>query len=254
MRSAENVVDVGFHHFGQRVWGAVADILIFFYTLLLAPLCTLLILITRKGWPADVIGRIWCRWIVNTCGIEIEVRGLQNINPNARYVLVSNHLSNFDIWCTFAALPVKIRFVAKKELLRVPVFGQALAVSDHIIIDRSKPEEAVEIINREAKEQLGEGFCILFYGEGTRSPDGKVHPFKKGAAVLAIQAGLPIVPMSISGTRKFLPKRSVVIRPGGRVRIVIDKPIDTTGLSLEDRDALTERVREIVIRKYVEDL
>jgi len=226
---------------------------IFFYTIGLGTLAVLLVLIVRKGWPVDVLGKIWCRWILKTCGIKVEVRGLENIDVNGQYVLISNHLSNFDIWCTVAALPVKIRFIAKKELVRLPVFGQALAVSDHIVIDRSKSEEAIEIINRQAAERIGQGFCILFYGEGTRSPDGKVGPFKKGGVMLALKTGLPIVPVSVSGTRKYLPKRSAIIRPGGTVRIVLDKPIATKGLPLEERDALNQRVRDVVISNYVED-
>ncbi len=249
----EEVVDIGFQNPMQRLWGALADLAIGAYTILLGGTCILLMLVTRKGWPADVLGKIWCRWIVNSCGIQIEVDGLQNIDPGGRYVLISNHLSNFDIWCTIAALPVTIRFVAKKELLRIPVFGQALRLSNHIVIDRSKGEEAVEAINRSAAGGLDSGFCILFYGEGTRSPDGRVHLFKKGGVVLALRTGLPIIPVSISGTRKFLPKRSLVIRPGGRVRIVLGKPIETKGISLEQRDELNEKVREQVIRGYIED-
>ena len=95
--------------------------------------------------------------------------------------------------------------------------------------------------------------CILFFAEGTRSPDGEVHEFKKGGVALAIRTGLPVVPMSISGTRKFLPKGCEVIRPGGRVRIVVDEPIDTAGLSADARNELNERVRERVGRNYVRD-
>ena len=166
---------------------------------------------------------------------------------------MSNHLSNFDIWVTLAAIPLKIRFVAKKELLKVPVFGQALALSDHIVIDRSNPDEAIQRINAQAARNIGAGFCILFYAEGTRSPDGKVHSFKKGGVTLALRSGLPIVPMSVSGTRKFLPKSRLIIRPGGRVKIVLDRPIETAAYRPEQRDELNELVRGIVIRNYVED-
>src|SRR6185295_13311851 len=95
-----------------------------------------LTLLTRSSRPLNVLSRIWCRLIVWSCGIRIDVEGLQRLEPNRSYVIISNHLSNFDIWCTIAALPLDIRFVAKKELLRIPFFGQALAVSDHIVIDR----------------------------------------------------------------------------------------------------------------------
>lgn len=237
----------------RLLWGLAADVAIFFITLWLGVLCIVAMLITCRGWPGDVFGPIWCRWILKVCGIRVDVEGLERIDPSKSYVIISNHLSNFDIWATFAALPLKIRCIAKKELLRVPVFGQALALSDHIVIDRSNPEEAITRINARVASQIDQGFCILFYAEGTRSPDGKVHAFKKGGVTLALRTGLPVVPMSVSGTRKFLPKRSAIIRPGGRVKIVLDKPIETKDYPCERRDELNERVRAIVIKNYVED-
>ena len=253
MTSAPDTAELVSQNPLRLLWGLAADVFIFVWTVLLGTIAIVLTLLTRRPYWVDLLGRFWCKGIVKACGIEIELRGLENIDPGRSHVLLSNHLSNFDIWCTLAALPVPVHFVAKKELLRLPVFGQALAVSDHIVIDRAKPEQAVEVINRRAGSQIGQGFCILFYAEGTRSQDGKVGPFKKGGTVLALRTGLPIVPMSVSGTRKFLPKRSVIIRPGGKVLIVFDKPIETKGVPMEDRDALTARVRETVIRNYVED-
>ena len=241
------VMERPFHY----LWGLLADILIFLYTIVVGSIAILAVLISRRSRPLDVLARLWCKLIVWTCGIKVTVDGLHHVRPGQSYIIMSNHLSNFDIWCTYACVPLNIRFVAKKELLRIPVFGQALAVSDHIVIDRQNPEEAIKIINAAAARSR-EGICILFYGEGTRSPDGQVHAFKKGGVVLALRTGLPIVPLSISGTRKFLPKRSVVIRPGGRVRIVIDVPIPTTGVPLAARDELTDQVRNIIIKNYEE--
>ena len=106
-------------------------------------------------------------------------QGLERLRPGQSYVLISNHLSNFDIWCTLARMPFTVRFVAKKELLRLPFFGQALALSDHIVIDRQNPMGAIEKINT-ATARTPDGIGILFYAEGTRSRDGKVHEFKKG--------------------------------------------------------------------------
>lgn len=200
---------------GRALWGVAADLAIFCITVAWGGLCILTILATRRGWAADVYGRIWCRWILAVCGIHVDVEGTEYVDPTRSYVIISNHLSNFDIWATLAAVPLNIRFVAKKELLRLPIFGQALALSNHIVIDRSNPEAAIARINERIASQIDSGFCILFYAEGTRSPDGKVHAFKKGGVTLALRTGLPIVPMSVSGTRKFLPKNSVIIRPGG---------------------------------------
>lgn len=236
---------------GRYLWGLLADLGIGLYTIVLGSLAALMALITRRGWPIDVLGPLWCKLIVATCGIQIDLEGLEHLETGRSYVLVSNHLSNFDIWCTAATFPLKIRFIAKKELLRVPFFGQALALSNHIVIDRQDPESAIRTIN-EAVGRSPEGFCILFYAEGTRSPDGRVHEFRKGGVMLALRTGLPVIPLSVSGTRKFLPKRCAVIRPGGRVRIVLDQPIETAGLTLEDRDELNRRVRERVIHNFVE--
>jgi 1-acyl-sn-glycerol-3-phosphate acyltransferase len=230
----------------------VADAWIFVSTIVLGTLATAATLIGRSGKPIDVLGRVWSRWILWICGIDLEVQGLDRLRPGQSYVLISNHLSNFDIWCTLAGMPFTVRFVAKKELLRLPFFGQALAVSDHIVIDRQNPQTAIEKINT-ATARTPQGIGILFYAEGTRSRDGKIHEFKKGGVSLALRAGLPIVAMSVSGTRKFLPRGCAVIRPGGRVRIVVGEPIPTAGIPFEQRDQLTEQVREAVISNYVEE-
>jgi len=234
----------------QLVWGLIATAATLLYTFGFGTIAIVLTLITRQPWPVDRLGVVWSRWILKACGIQVDVAGLERIDPKRCYVLISNHASDFDIWATLGALPMRVRFVAKKELLRVPVLGQALARSGHIVIDRSNPEDAIARINARVASHVEDGFCILFYAEGTRSPDGSVLPFKKGGVTLAMRTGLPIVPMSISGTRKFLPKRSMYIRPGGRIRIVLDEPIETTNYPVEQRDQLNERVRNIVIKNY----
>jgi 1-acyl-sn-glycerol-3-phosphate acyltransferase len=237
----------------RYLWGLGADAWIAVSTIGFGLLAIAGALLTRRGWPIDVLGRLWGRGIVRVCGIDLEVQGLERLRPGQSYILISNHLSNFDIWCTLARMPFVVRFVAKRELLKVPVLGQALAVSDHIVIDRSDPESAIARINA-AAARTEEGMGILFYAEGTRSRDGKVHEFKKGGVSLALRTQLPIVPMSVSGTRKFLPRGCAVIRPGGRVRIVLGEPIPTAGLPFEARDALNERVRQVVVSHFVEEL
>jgi 1-acyl-sn-glycerol-3-phosphate acyltransferase len=249
----DSLLSFAVQHPLRYVWGLVADAWIFGSTIVVGLIAITGTLITRSGRPIDVLGRLWSRWIVWVCGIDLEVVGLERLRPGQSYVLISNHLSNFDIWCTLGSMPFTTRFVAKKELLRLPVFGQALALSDHIVIDRQDPQEAIEKINA-ATARAPEGIGILFYAEGTRSRDGKIHDFKKGGASLALRTGLPVVPVSVSGTRKFLPRGCAVIRPGGKVRIVLAEPIPTAGLPFEARDELTERVREVVIGNYVEGL
>ena len=232
-------------------WGAVG--LVSVSTVVAAALAIIGILVTRRPWPGDMVGSVWGRFVAKVCGIRIEIEGTEHIDPRRAYVLIANHLSNLDVIATLAAVPLPIHFVAKQELLRVPVFGRALRMSNHIVIDRSKPEDAIARINERVAGQLGNAFGILFFAEGTRSPDGKVHAFKKGGVTLALHTGLPIIPVSISGTRKFLPKGSMRIHPGGRAKIVLGAPIETRGRSIDEREALNEQVRIRVVAGYIED-
>ncbi len=233
-------------------WGLLADALVAAWTILLAIPAIVFTLLARRTWLIDFLAPVWSRAVLWICGVRVEVQGLENLDPHRSYVLIANHASNFDIWVMLAALPLRLRFVAKQELLRVPFFGTALALSDHIVIDRSNPEDAVRRINERvaAQAQRGKPFCLLFFAEGTRSPDGMILPFKKGGVTLALRSGLPVVPVAISGTRKLLPKNAILIRPGGKVKLVLAKPIETTGMTLEDRDELNERVRQTVIANY----
>jgi 1-acyl-sn-glycerol-3-phosphate acyltransferase len=247
-----SLVSFALQHPLRYVWGLAADVFIFTSTVFWGLAAIIGTFVFRRGWVADRIGRVWSRAIVGVCGIDVEVVGLEHLQAGQSYVLISNHLSNFDIWCTLATMPFTVRFVAKKELLRLPVFGQALAASDHIVIDRQNPQAAIARINDAAARTPG-GIGILFYAEGTRSRDGKVHEFKKGGVSLALNTQLPIVPMSVSGTRKFLPRGCAVIRPGGRVRIVLDRPIPTAGLAFEQRDAVNEQARQAVLRNFIEE-
>lgn len=222
-------------------------------TVVAAALAIVGILVTRRASPGDVIGPLWARFVAKVCGIRIAIEGVEHIEPHRAYVLIANHLSNLDVIATLAAVPLPIHFVAKQELLRVPVFGRALQMSNHIVIDRSRPEEAIARINRRVSGQLGHPFGILFFAEGTRSPEGKVQAFKKGGVTLALHTALPIIPVSISGTRKFLPKGGLHIHPGGRVKIVLGAPIETRGRSVDQRETLNEQVRAQVVAGYVED-
>lgn len=249
----DSLFSFALQHPFRYLWGLGADAWIAVSTIVVGTLAVIGTLLLRSGRVVDVLGRHWGRWIVRVCGIDLEVRGLERLQPGRSYVLICNHLSNFDIWCTLASMPFPVRFVAKKELLRIPVFGQALAVSDHIVIDRQDPEAAIRRINA-AAARTPEGMAILFYAEGTRSRDGRIHEFKKGGVSLALRTQLPVVPMSVSGTRRFLPRGCAVIRPGGRVRIVFGEPIDTRGLPFEARDELNERVRQVVVANFVEHL
>lgn len=234
----------------RLLWGAAADVIVIVWTLGCAFVALVGTLLTGRATAVDRLAPIWGRFILRVCGVQVDVEGIEKVDPARSYVILSNHLSDFDVWATLAALPLNLRFVAKQELRKFPLLGAVLDRSEHIVIDRSRPELAIARINERMARRGSTPFCILFYAEGTRSPDGRIQPFKKGAVTLALRTGLPVVPLAISGTRKLLPKRVPLIRPGGRVKIVLSEPIETAELSLEQRDELNERVRDIICRNY----
>jgi 1-acyl-sn-glycerol-3-phosphate acyltransferase len=235
------------HSIIRAIWGLGADAAAVLYTLVLGVLVILIAFIRPRA--ADRLALLWCRLIIWTSGVHVDGIGKENLPDAASYILVANHQSYFDVFGLVSLLGEPPRFVTKKELQRIPVFGQALGALGQIVIDRGDPEGAKRAIDAAAQALPG-GVKVCFFAEGTRSPDGRIGPFKKGAVALGLQTGLPLVPVSISGTRKLMPKGSLVIRPGGRIRIVFGKPIVTRGVSFEERDALTAQLRDFVIRGF----
>lgn len=196
------------------------------------------------------LGRVWVDWIVRSFGVEIEAQGVENVPTHAPVILMSNHQSLFDIAAIVLSLPrsVNWRFVAKRELTRVPIFGQVLVASGHVIIDRGDRAKAVESLHR-AAERIRAGTTVIVFPEGTRSPDGHLRWFKSGPFHLALEAQVPIVPVTVSGSQRVTPKGELQIHPG-MVKIVYGKPIATRGLSIDQRKQLAERVREAIAQGY----
>src|SRR3989475_7045361 len=181
-------------------------------------------------------------------GVQVEVRGLEHLAGGGPFVFAPNHQSHLDILLLLAHLPGRTRFAAKQELWRHPLMGAVLDTLGMVPIDREHPEKSVTALDRAAAEH--DSFVI--FPEGTRSRTGQLLPFKKGAFVLAIAAGLPIVPVVCRGTRRLMPRGSrLTVVPGG-VEIVIEAPIPTTGLGYDDRDTLAGRVREAIERHHTE--
>jgi 1-acyl-sn-glycerol-3-phosphate acyltransferase len=200
---------------------------------------------------ADQVLRLWARSGLASAGVQHEAVGLEHIPQEGNVVFVCNHQSHFDAMVNFAHIDKHTRYVAKAELFKIPVFGRALRVAGNIPVqrtggadDRARLEEAVTA--------LRERVSVLFFAEGTRSDDGQLKPFKKGAATLAIQAQVPVVPLALSGTRLILPKGGRAIQWGQRVALVVGRPVPTQGLTLENRDALTRRLEEAVAGLYAE--
>jgi 1-acyl-sn-glycerol-3-phosphate acyltransferase len=160
---------------------------------------------------------------------------MDHIDPGAAYVYMANHQSMFDILALLGHLPVQFRWVAKKELFRIPIFGYSMARVGYISIDRSNRQSAIQSL-RAAAQRIAQGVSVVVFPEGTRSSDGEIKPFKKGGFYLATDSGRPIVPVVIWGTRQVMPKGKLSIRPGPIV-LSINKPIETVPYK-KNRNAL----------------
>lgn len=199
--------------------------------------------------PGGVYDRVphdWARDLMEVNGVTMEVEGLDRIPPGVPCVFAANHLSLVDIWLLLVALPGRLRFMAKRELSYYPFLGRALRAAGHIFIDRGNRDRALEAYGEAALVMRG-GMSAIVFVEGTRSRDGQLREFKKGAFVLAIAAGVPVVPVRIDGTFEMLARNSLAFRPGP-TRVRIGTPLSTDGLRYEDRDALVARCREAILR------
>jgi 1-acyl-sn-glycerol-3-phosphate acyltransferase len=191
----------------------------------------------------DSVHRGWAGALLRASGVRVRVEGQENLPSREGAILVANHQSNFDIFALLASLPVSIRFVAKQELSKIPLLAQAMRSAGHVFIDRSDRRGSVAAMRAAAARMREEGICLGLFPEGTRSRDGRLGSFKKGSFVLAIETGLPIVPIALDGGWRLAHGRG--IRPG-EVRIRVGDPIATEGRTIRDRDLVLEQVHESV--------
>lgn len=225
----------------RTLWGAAATALAVLYTAVLSIFAALS---AAMGNPRGVawIGRHWARMILRTAGIKVEFQGLEKIEHVSSFVLVANHQSMIDILALLAYFPRPVRFVAKRELLKIPLFGYALKHGDHIVIDRQQGGQAV----RKAIEVAKSGVCIVFFAEGRRFSDNQIHRFNPGAAWLALLSRLPCVPMAISGSAAMMPRGAKTVVPGQTMRMTLGVPIMTEALAESDRNKLTRQLEQAV--------
>jgi len=195
--------------------------------------------------------RNWGRMIVFLSRVKVELLGLEKIPP-APVVFMSNHQSYFDVICLGAFLPRPARFVIKRVLIYVPIFGQAVVATGHIIIERENPKQAFSAMDK-AADKIKKGTSIFVFPEGTRSRDHRLGVFKKGGFVLALKAGVPVIPVSITGTQSMMPKGSFSFQRPKLVRIRVGDPIDTAAIHLERKEKLMAETRKAMIRGFAPD-
>lgn len=199
----------------------------------------------KPGGLYDEAARRWSDKVMKASGVTVELKGAENLpQKNNPVVYVSNHQSFFDILALAVTLPGTYRFVAKKELAKVPVFGRALKAAGHIYIDRQRRQAAFESYEKAAKV-IQKGLSALVFAEGTRSRTGELLPFKKGPFVLAIAAQVPVVPVYCANTFDILPKGRIRIRPRP-VTLYFGEPISTAGMDYEDREELLTKARRVI--------
>jgi 1-acyl-sn-glycerol-3-phosphate acyltransferase len=198
-------------------------------------------LIDRSGDLVLKLCRVWSGVVLGVPGVKVEVKLRGHLDLHKPYVFMANHASMVDIWAMFVGVPIPVRFIAKKQLGQIPVFGWAMRAGRFVFIDRQNAVSARRSI-QEAAQRIKSGQSVAIFPEGTRTRDGRLGAFKKGGFHLAIDSGVEIVPLAIRGTRAVMPPGTPLIR-AGVVQIEIDEPISTAGLGPGDRQRLLERVR-----------
>ena len=232
------------YHWWRTVFYLIPAITV--YTIVLGAASLVSSLFDRHGYFAHKCARAWSWLILKTTGVNVHVEGLDRITPGKTYVFVSNHQSIYDTPVIFASLPYQLRIIAKASLARFPVLGWHLRRGGHLFVDRKHPDRLG--ILRRWRALVSEGLSLIIYAEGGRSGDGHVAPFKGGSFLLAIEAGLPIVPVAVIGTRESMPKGRLETRPAD-VTLIIHDPIAPPALEAptpRDAKALATIVHDVV--------
>jgi 1-acyl-sn-glycerol-3-phosphate acyltransferase len=218
------------------------------YTVVLGTASLVSTLFDPTGDFAHRCARAWARLILKTTGVRVRLSGIERIDLSRSYVLAANHQSIYDIPILFASMPLQLRIVAKASLGRVPFLGWHLQRSGHLLVDRTKPGASIVA---KMRRLVSERHSLIVFPEGTRSVDGTIGPFKKGTFLVAVDAQLPVVPVSVCGSRHVMKKGRLMVCPGD-VELTIHPPIPTTGVTRAQVTEFAGRV-ESVVRAGVHD-
>jgi 1-acyl-sn-glycerol-3-phosphate acyltransferase len=233
---------------GVIVYVAVAVLSVAFA----GPTAILILLVPRWSDLSMRVGKVWSRSILAIVGARVVYRGRENLEARLPCIYLVNHQSSVDIWVLIAALPLSARFVAKQELFRIPVFGWVLSAAGFVPINRANRAEAIRSLDVAAERVRG-GTSLVLFPEGSRSRHGRLDPFKKGAFHLALQARVPVVPITIRNSFHVMPPGSLRVRPGP-VYVTVDPPIDVTPFLPDDHAGLLRVVRDVIERRFHEPM
>ena len=213
-----------------------------------ATLMTILVgLFDPYGKHVYGISRFWTWMVLRVGGISLKVHGLNHIDPKQPYIFMVNHQSNIDIPVLVQSLPAfQLRWIAKKELLWVPLFGWAMWAAKHLTVDRSDRSDALGVFKK-ARQQMAHGISVVVFPEGTRSGDGRLLPFKRGGFLLAVKTKTPIVPVTINGSGRILPKGDWRIRRG-EIEVTVGKPVGMENYRPGTARGLSAEVYEQVLK------
>ena len=212
------------------------------YTIVLGSASLLSSVVDRRGNFGHQCARAWSWLILKTTGVRVEIDGLERLDRSRSYIFAANHQSIYDIPILFASLPFQLRILAKESLGRIPFMGWHLSRTGHVLVDRSKPGAGVV---KKMARLVAQGHSLIVFPEGTRSTDGSVGRFKGGSFVIALHSGLPVVPISVIGSRHVMFRGELMVRPG-RVRVIVHQPIETAGVPREAVREFASSVRDVV--------
>ncbi len=220
------------------------------YTIVVSFLALLSGLIDRSFWSYKYLTKLYGSGILFISGVKVKASGLKNIQGEGPFIFVSNHISQFDIIALQFTIPLKSGFVFKKELARIPLFGWQLLTGPHVVIDRSNAENALKSIHKARLKMKTKSVSLILFPEGTRSKNGELQQFKRGAFHLAGQVNYPIIPVAIRDSDKLLPKGSLKINKG-TIRIIFSEPVQTIKVETRnDELELMGKVRDIISANY----
>lgn len=189
---------------------------------------------------------LWSRLFFWLFFMNPKIEGTENLKKGQSYVFVGNHTSFFDCWIVYGWLPVVFKWIMKYSIRRIPFVGIACKAAGHIFIQRGATKQALKSLE-EAKSRLTDGVSVVIFPEGTRSADGQIGKFKRGAFQIAFDLGLPVVPFSVCGLHEVMPKGSLLVNPGQKVKIVVGKPVDLSVYAEDQHNQAIEDIRQMVI-------